>query len=71
MVSNDGKTAKLKVSYTLLGTPLTGETEMVNVDGRWYGKDTIDKLNDKAVAEAAPAASAPADDSAVSAPAKD
>ncbi len=71
VVSSDGKAAKLKVSYTLLGTPLTGETEMVNVDGRWYGKDTIDKLKDKAVAEAAPAASAPADDSAVSAPAKD
>ena len=34
VVSNDGKTAKLKVGYTLLGTPLTGETDMVSVDGR-------------------------------------
>ncbi|MCW5578681.1 MAG: hypothetical protein KIS89_08565 [Dokdonella sp.] len=50
VVSNDGKNAKLKLSYTLLGTPLTGEAEMVQVDGRWYGKDTIDKLNEKALA---------------------
>lgn len=60
VVSNDGKTAKLKVSYTLLGTPLSGETNMVNVDGRWYGKDTIDKLKEKAAADAAGSTAAPA-----------
>ncbi len=59
VVSNDGKTAKIKISYTLLGTPLTGETDMVNVDGRWYGKETIDKLNEKAAAPATEAAPAP------------
>ena len=60
VVSNDGKAAKLKVSYTLLGTPLTGETDMVNVDGRWYGKDTIDKLKEKAAAQAAGTTETPA-----------
>ena len=67
VISNDGKAAKLKLAYTLLGTPLTGETDMVNLDGRWYGKDTIDKINEKAAADAAPAdapAAAPAADAA-------
>jgi hypothetical protein len=64
VVSNDGKTAKLKVSYTLLGTPLSGETEMVNVDGRWYGKDTIDKLKEKAAADAAGSSAAPVEQAA-------
>ncbi|MBN8728419.1 MAG: hypothetical protein J0H15_12055 [Xanthomonadales bacterium] len=47
-LSNDGNTAKVLVSYTLFDTPLTGEMEMVNVDGRWYDKDTIDKLRAQA-----------------------
>lgn len=46
IVSNDGKTAKVKVSYNLLGTPLSASTDMVNVDGHWYGKKTIDKLRE-------------------------
>lgn len=65
VLSNDGKTASVKVSYTLLDTPLTATTQMVNVDGRWYGKDTIEKLKeqqhdaapDKAVPAEAPPAS--------------
>ncbi len=56
VVSNDGKTASVKVSYNLLGTPLTATTQMVNVDGRWYGKDTIDKLRQPPEAPAAPGA---------------
>ena len=59
VVSNDGKTAKIKIAYTLLGTPLTGEADMVNVDGRWYGKDTIEKIKDKAAAKAADEAATP------------
>ena len=63
-LANDGKTANVQLSYTLLGTPLQGTTEMVNVDGRWYGKQTIEKLKEKAAADgavAAPAAPAPAE----------
>ena len=60
VLSNDGKTASVQLSYTLLGAPLTATTEMVNVDGRWYGKQTIEKLKEKAAEQsAAPAAAAP------------
>ena len=56
VVSNDGKLAKVKINYSLFDTPLSMETEMVNLDGRWYGKEAIDKLNEaKAEAAAAPA----------------
>ncbi|NCT66571.1 MAG: hypothetical protein GXC76_02890 [Rhodanobacteraceae bacterium] len=48
VIENDGKTAKVKVSYMLFDTPLSAETEMVNVDGRWYGKDAMEKLEHKA-----------------------
>ena len=68
VVSNDGKTAKIKMSYTLLGTPLTGEADMVNVDGRWYGKDTIEKIQEKAAAQAGGEGAAPAVAPAAEAP---
>lgn len=62
VVKNDGKAATVKVNYTLLDTPLSTTTEMANIDGRWYGKDTIDRV--KARKEDAPktdaAAPAPA-----------
>lgn len=66
VVSSDGKTAKVKISYTLLDAPLTGETEMVNVDGRWYGKHALEKDENKPAAAqpaegAAPAAGASAE----------
>ena len=69
-LTNDGKTANVQLAYTLLGTPLEATTEMVNVDGRWYGKQTIEKLKEKAAQDAAPAATdAPA--AAPAEPAKD
>jgi hypothetical protein len=46
VVANDGSTAKVKIDYTLLGTPLSTESEMVRIDDRWYGKDTIAKLRE-------------------------
>jgi hypothetical protein len=61
VVSNDGKAASVKVSYTLLGTPLSATTEMVNVDGRWYGKDTIEKLKEQEQQQAAPQPAVPAE----------
>ncbi len=36
--------AKVSVGYTLLGKSLTTETDMIEVDGRWYGKDTVEQL---------------------------
>ncbi|GAB2572451.1 hypothetical protein ISP15_12405 [Dyella jejuensis] len=34
--------AHVKVDYTLLGKPLSADSQLVLVDGRWYSKDLID-----------------------------
>ena len=44
-VSETGDTAKVKVSFTMFDQPSSFETELVKVDGNWYGKQTIDELN--------------------------
>ena len=65
VVSNDGKTAKVKVAYTLLDAPLAMETELVNLDGRWYGKEALEKLSEARAESATPAAEvAPAPETA-------
>ena len=71
VVSNDGNAAKVKVAYTLFDAPLSVETDMVNLDGRWYGKHAIEKLNEKTADDAAAVAAKPAAAAAapVSAPA--
>ncbi|MGB8378832.1 MAG: hypothetical protein WCE70_10275 [Rhodanobacteraceae bacterium] len=46
VLSNDGNTTKVKVNYTLLGTPLSAETDMVRIDKHWYGKNTVEKLRE-------------------------
>jgi len=57
VVSQTDAAAKVKVSYQLFEQPMSFETELVKVDGRWYGKQTIDKLNnpEPAAIEEAPA----------------
>jgi len=69
-VTNQGDAAKIKLSYTLFDTPLSSDSDMVKVDGRWYGKQALEQFNklkqEAAAAEAAktaapaPAAAAPA-----------
>ena len=44
IVSEAGDTAKVKVDYQIFGQPLSFETDMVKIDGRWYGKDTVEQL---------------------------
>lgn len=44
VVSKADGAAKVTVNYTLLGKSLTTEADMIEVDDRWYGKDTIDQL---------------------------
>lgn len=44
LVSSAADTAKVKLDFTLLGKPMSTETDMVRQDGRWYSKDTIEKL---------------------------
>jgi hypothetical protein len=58
LLASQGDTAKVKVTYTLLGTPLTSETEMVKVDGRWYGKqmkEQLEKMDKESASTADPA----------------
>jgi hypothetical protein len=40
-VSQDNNQAHVKIDYTLLGKPLSSESELVQVDGRWYSQDLI------------------------------
>lgn len=64
VLSITGDTASLKVSYDLLGTPLETTTEMVRINDRWYGKDTIEKIKEQKADQAANGAdvSPPAED---------
>lgn len=45
VVSKQGDTAKVKVSYVMFDQPMSFDTELVQIDGRWYGKQTIEELN--------------------------
>lgn len=47
VVSNKDGVAEVKLSYMLLGTPVNSQSQMVRIDGRWYAKDTIDKLKQR------------------------
>jgi len=58
-VSNAGDTAKVKVTYTAFNQPFATESDLVKVDGKWYGKQAIEKWQKK-VAEENAAASTPA-----------
>jgi hypothetical protein len=44
-LSQDGDNAKVRVHFDFLGAPMNFDTQMVRVDGRWYGKDAIEELN--------------------------
>ncbi|MBL0030099.1 MAG: hypothetical protein IPO95_13930 [Rhodanobacteraceae bacterium] len=44
VVSQTGDSAKVKISYTMFEAPLSFESEMVKLDGRWYGKDSLESL---------------------------
>ena len=45
LVSQEGDSAKVKVNFSLFDQPLSFDTEMVRVDGRWYGKKALDEVN--------------------------
>lgn len=59
-VSTTGDTAKVKVTYTAFDQPFTTESELVKVDGKWYGKQAIEKWQKEQAADAAAAANPPA-----------
>ena len=56
VVSRTGNVAKVRIHYSLLGSPLSFEAELVEVDGRWYGKQTIEELAKSGAPSAAAAA---------------
>jgi len=62
-VSTSGDTAKVKVTYTAFDQPFTTESDLVKIDGRWYGKQAIEnwKKHEQEGAAGAVAADKPAD----------
>ena len=55
-IDKDASTAKVKISYTLLNTPLSAESDLVKVGERWYGKEMLEGLKKKDAAVSEPAA---------------
>lgn len=46
VLKSEGDAARVKLSYTLLGTAITSEQDMVREAGRWYSKDSMKALSD-------------------------
>lgn len=40
VLENTGDTARIRATVTVFGAPIFGETELVLVEGQWYGKHT-------------------------------
>lgn len=63
--SASGDAAKVKVTYTAFGKPFSTDAELVQLDGRWYGKHAIEQWKkhqaELATAPAVPAAPAAAE----------
>lgn len=53
--SADGH-ARVKIDYTLLGKPLSTETKLVQVDGRWYSEDMLNNVRNAHKQQAQPMA---------------
>lgn len=45
VLERNGNEAKVRVHLQFMGAPLTFDTTMVEIDGRWYGKDAIENLD--------------------------
>ncbi len=59
-VSTTGDAAKVKVTYSAFDQPFTTESDLVKVDGKWYGKQAIEKWQKEQAQAAATAANPPA-----------
>ncbi len=62
-VENRNGHAHVRIDYTLLGRPLTTESDLVELDGRWYSEDVLQNVreaHERLLATPAPAGSAPA-----------
>jgi hypothetical protein len=52
VLSQTDDTARVEVGYSVFGKPLSFEAEMVEIDGRWYGKDALAEVEKAADAAA-------------------
>ena len=57
-LSSAGDAAKVKVTYTAFEQPFATESDLVKVDGRWYGKQAIEQWKKHQAEMAAPAMAA-------------
>lgn len=44
-ITEQGDNATVRVHFQFMGTPLTYDTQMVRIDGRWYGREAIENLD--------------------------
>ncbi len=44
VLENNGQTARVAFRYTLLGAALHGTADLVKVDGRWYGREAVERF---------------------------
>lgn len=56
---DDAGVATVQIDYTFLGKPMQTEARMVEMDGRWYGEDTVEQITREltGIGNSAPAAS--------------
>jgi hypothetical protein len=68
--STDHDHASVKIDYTLLGKPLSSDSQLVLIDGRWYSQDLINSehAQHEQLLHPAPASTAPAPASSSPAP---
>jgi hypothetical protein len=55
LVAEQGDSARVRVRYELLDTPLDFEAALIKIDDRWYGKQAVEELK-KVESTSAPAA---------------
>ena len=53
VLSNDGHVAVVRLSFDLLGKPISSESTLIRQDGRWYDRDTLLDWRKRAAALAA------------------
>jgi len=71
-LENNGGSAHVKITYTLLDKPIQTDATLVLLDGRWYDSDLLQRVRDDhaRLAQPAPATSAPAPAATAATPGK-
>ena len=45
ILKQEGQTARVRTTITLFGAPISSEVDLVLLEGSWYSKTTVAKLN--------------------------